>query len=195
MKNRTLYELCQTPEGDHFVRAIGGRDREARERYRAWLAERGDERAEMFSIEDALLRDDYPERAAAIARAQAILAKSSFVREWWDMLTTSTPIRNCGSARAVRPLVRFAFECPRTWESLEPTADSSARHCETCAKLVYLCRSRDEAEERARRGECITLAAKEWIGVSREMTRGWTGRPDPVAIWADRVFPGERSDE
>jgi hypothetical protein len=117
-------------------------------------------------------------------------ATSRFVREWRDMLTSSTPIRNCaGAAGGTGRSVRFAYEFPLSWETLEPTADASARHCGTCQRLVHLCRTRDEAEERARRGECITLASEEWVGLRREITSGCTGRPDPVAMWAERVFP------
>jgi hypothetical protein len=195
MMSASLYELMTGPEGKYLMPALGGRDPEARERYRAWLVERGDDRAELFAIEDALLRDEFSERPEAIARAQAILSRHRSIREWWGMLTRSTPIRNCGSAPVAGRPIRFAYECLRTWDTLEPTNEAAARHCATCAKLVHLCRSRDEAEERARRGECITLVSEEWSGLSREMTSGWTGRPDPVAIWADRVFPGERSDE
>jgi hypothetical protein len=195
MMSATLYEMLAGPEGQYLMPALGGRDPEARERYRAWLVERGDERAELFAIEDALSRDDFSERAIAIERAQAILSRHRTIREWWAMLTRTAPIRNCGSAPAAERPIRFAYECPRTWPTLEPTSDATARHCGTCAKLVHLCRSRDEAEERARRGECITLLSEEWTGLRQEMTSGWTGRPDPVAIWADRVFPGERRDE
>jgi hypothetical protein len=195
MKNVAWSDLFGTPEGALLMHAIGGHDAEARERYRAWLSERGDERAELFAIEDALLLEDYAERPAAIARAEALLSKGRFVRDWWDLVTKSSPIRNCGKGpEGVRP-IRFAYECPRTWETLEPTGDASARHCGTCAKLVYLCRSVEDAEAHARRGECITLSTQDWNGLRSELTSGWTGRPDPVAIWADRLFPGESSDE
>ena len=190
----SLHQIVTGPEGAYFGPAMGGRDPAARERYRAWLAEQGDERAELLAIEDALLRDDVAEgeRAKAIARAQEILAKGSSVRKWWSFVARTASIRNCGSAGATARSVRFAYECPRTWETLSPTDDPAARHCATCAKLVHLCHSREEAEDRARRGDCITLSTDEWGGICREMTSGYTGRPDPIAIWADRVFPDER---
>lgn len=195
MNLQSLSEIVMGPEGPYFGAAIGGRDAAARERYRRWLAERGDERAELFAIEDVLLRDDFAEREATIARAREILSKSASLREWWRLVTRSSPIRNCGSAGAVRRRVRFAFECPRTWEALAPTGDPSVRRCDGCEQLVYLCRTRDEAEERARRGECITVTASSWNMISSEVTGSCTGRPDPVAMWADRVFPDERHDE
>jgi len=192
----TLHQIMNGPESPFFAALLGLRDDdEARERYRAWLAERGDERAELFAIEARLMRDDDPEREAHIARAKEILAKSWSVREWWSFVTRTAPIRNCGSsASAARP-VRFAYPCPRTWSDLTPTEDAGARDCSTCARRVYLCRSADEAEERARRGECVTIPSTEWNRVASRATAYSTGRPDPIALWADRVFPGERPDE
>jgi len=32
--------------------------------------------------------------------------------------------------------LRFAFECPLTWESLAPTEDAAVRHCGSCNKTV-----------------------------------------------------------
>lgn len=193
---RSLHGVLTGPEAPYFGALAGGvGDDAARERYRAWLAERGDERAELLRIEDLLLRDEYPERETAIARAKEILSKSAFVREWWRLVTRTAPIRNCGSGASEPRPVRFAYECPRTWESLAPTKDAGARHCETCSRLVYLCRSPDEAEARARRGECITISALSWTRLARDATSAYTGRPDPIAIWADRVFPGERPRE
>jgi hypothetical protein len=193
---RSLYEVWSGPESRYFATVAGGvGDDDARERYRAWLAEQGEERAELFAIEASLLRDDFTERAPAIARAKEILSKSSFVREWWRLVTRTSSIRNCGKGPAEPRPVRFAYECPRTWDSLSPTGNEGARHCSTCERLVYLCRSRDEAEERAHRGECITIPGATWSAVAGNLTSAYTGRPDPVAIWADRVFPGERTDE
>lgn len=120
------------------------------------------------------------------------------MREWWRLVTRTAPIRNCGSARVARRPVRFAYECPRTWETLEPTPEDDARHCATCEKLVYLCHSREEAEERARRGECITVTFASWKDITNEITPRigtYTGRVDPVATWADRVFPEERGED
>jgi hypothetical protein len=192
---KSVFELLNTPEGPYFGPLLGGNpDPAPRERYRAWLEAQGDERAELFAIEDALLRDDEPGREAAIARAQEILAKSAHVREWWRFVTRTSAIRNCGKGPRAFDRVRFSFECPRTWESLAPTDEAGARHCDSCARLVYLCRSAEEAERRARRGDCVTLSASSWREHTSELTRSYTGRPDPIAIWASRVFPGEGSE-
>lgn len=99
MKPEGLFEMLSGPEGKYLSSVLGGRDEE-RERYRLWLAEQGDERAELFAIEDAL----------------------------------------------------------------------------------------------ARRGECIALTMSSWTRISREKTSCITGRADPIATWAERVFPDERGD-
>ncbi|MCA9609047.1 MAG: hypothetical protein KC619_25775 [Myxococcales bacterium] len=49
----------------------------------------------------------------------------------------------------------FAFECPRTWESLAPTDAESVRHCAACGEDVYGCRSRAEEKAHAEQGHCI----------------------------------------
>ena len=59
-------------------------------------------------------------------------------------------------ARARKP--RFAFECPRSWESIDPTADATVRHCGTCDRPVHLSRDAREAEANARVGRCVALA-------------------------------------
>ena len=195
----SVNEILTGPEGAYFMPLLSGRfDEQARERYRAFLAEQGDDRAELLAIEDALLRDDLPDRAEKLRRAQAILSQDGNVRYWWKLVTRTAPIRNCGSARVVRAPVRFAYQCPRTWETLDPTPDDDARHCGTCNMVVYLCRSRGEAEERARRGECITVTSASWSEISTDVSPpigSYTGRVDPVAMWAERVFPDERGED
>jgi len=159
-----------------------------REEYRVWLEARGDERAELFIIEEKLFDDDVLDRARLIARAQEILTKSEKTRRWWKLVAQTASIRNCGAAPEERGPVRFAYECPRTWEELTPTANASARHCGTCERLVHLCTSREDAEERARRGECITVPSALASAVARDLTSAVTGRPDAIAMWAERVF-------
>lgn len=100
MSFQSLSEIVMGPEGPYFGAAIGGRDAAAHERYRLWLAERGDERAELFAIEDALLRDDFAEREATMARAREILSKSASLREWWRLVTRSS---STSAVRATRP--------------------------------------------------------------------------------------------
>ena len=59
----------------------------------------------------------------------------------------TNPIRNCP--------VRFKTPCPRKWESLQPTADSTVRHCDVCHKKVHLCTTDASIMEHARQGDCV----------------------------------------
>lgn len=189
-------KYLEGPEQPLMLRAMGARPGDpVREAYRAWLAERGDERAELLAMEQALLGDATPQRAALAARADAILARDESVRDWWSLVAVTAPIRSCGEAIAEVSRVRFAYRCPRTWEGLEPTGEAGARHCSTCLQLVHLCTSREDAELRARRGECIAVPAALAGEIARDVTSMITGRPDPIAKWAERVFSGTRGEE
>jgi hypothetical protein len=53
--------------------------------------------------------------------------------------------------------VRFEFECPRTWDTLAPTAAPSIRHCDDCDKPVHLSRDVKEANKHARLGRCVAV--------------------------------------
>lgn len=95
-------------------------------------------------------------------------------------------IRNCGSAAREAPLVRFKFKCPRTWEGLDPGPDADSRHCGTCARLVYLCRTPDEAAARALSGDCIAVRSE----MAERDGPGWdwatvVGEPSPKLRWVD----------
>jgi hypothetical protein len=84
--------------------------------------------------------------------------------------------------------VRFAYECPRRWEELTPTADPGVRHCEGCHEAVYACGSRKEAEDHAQAGRCISIAAALAARVGEEVSRDMTGRPHTPSLWASRLF-------
>lgn len=98
-------------------------------------------------------------------------------------------ILNCGTARAERPRVRFAFSCPKRWNTLLPTEADGERHCQHCNERVYYCGDITTAANRALAGQCIAIP-KELSdgGVECEML----GRPDPVAMWGDRLFSDGR---
>lgn len=172
-------------------------DPERREAYRVFLAERGDARAELFSVAAALggTSLDGTERAKLAARFDALLA-SPERRVFWEAFSHASPIRNCGGPsdepRSVGA-VRFAFECPKVWETLESTDTSGVRACGACQELVYLCTSREEAERRAREGLCISVPVALANGIVKELSSHVTGRPDPAALWADSIFGEPRS--
>jgi hypothetical protein len=61
---------------------------------------------------------------------------------------TKQTIRNC-------PLPVFRQQCPRQWEELTPTDDTSVRHCGQCNQHVYLCSTDEETLSHARAAHCI----------------------------------------
>jgi hypothetical protein len=67
-------------------------------------------------------------------------------REWWRWIDTS-PIEECS----------FALECPKRWNTLEPTADPAVRHCSQCDQPVYYCLGVGEARNHAAQGRCVAV--------------------------------------
>jgi hypothetical protein len=49
------------------------------------------------------------------------------------------------------------FECPRTWESMKPTADPRVRHCAACGKDVVLCESQQQLKLVAAARGCVAF--------------------------------------
>lgn len=62
-------------------------------------------------------------------------------------MKTEKTIRNCS--------VKVKYNCPKNWEDLEPTENESVKHCSSCDKDVYYCRSDTETLEHAKIGNCI----------------------------------------
>lgn len=52
----------------------------------------------------------------------------------------------------------FAFRCPKRWENLRESRDPNVRHCDTCGKPVHFSSTIAEAQEHARRGECVAVS-------------------------------------
>lgn len=96
-------------------------------------------------------------------------------------------ILNCGQpdAKSQGQRVRFAFRCPKRWETLAPTESDSVRDCQVCHERVYYCGTITEAESRARSGECIAIPKELSDGGETTLV---LGRPDPVGDWAERIF-------
>ena len=109
---------------------------------------------------------------------------------WWYIVRGRTGVRNCGVARAEPPTVRFAFHCPRTWESLDATADPELRHCQDCQEQVFRCHTVSEVAARARAGQCVFVPAEIEDAATAKGTSGFLGRPDPLMRWAYTVFDG-----
>ena len=83
-------------------------------------------------------------------------------------------IRNCP--------VKFAFECPRTWDALTPTDDAKQRFCDQCAQMVYFCTTDEETIARAKAGDCIARA----IPDRSELPEMVLGRALPVEPTEDQ---------
>ena len=56
-------------------------------------------------------------------------------------------IRNC----------QFKFECPRSWDSLEETADERVRHCNECNRMVVLCRTSKQLKRALMDDYCVAI--------------------------------------
>ena len=54
-------------------------------------------------------------------------------------------IKHCG----------FGFECPGAWEQLAVTSNANERHCETCAKIVYLSHDDESLSRHVQAGHCV----------------------------------------
>lgn len=158
-----------------------------RARYRDWLLARGDRRGELLAALDALLAPVAPPDAAALRARLAEL--SAQVPEFWlAIVRPVADVYNCGEAIGAAPAVRFAYECPRTWASLEPTADPAVRRCDGCGEAVTLCTTLEQAEAHARIGACITVPSAIAQEAHDRYTRMITGRPHLPSVWARRIF-------
>ena len=94
---------------------------------------------------------------------------------------------NCGLPSGVEPSQRFAFECPRIWETLTPTADPKVRHCDDCQRRVYFEDSPATVESRAMAGQCVAIPAPMADGKFQSLTRAMGGCPNRRAIWGESI--------
>lgn len=167
-----------------FEHALGDEDRI---RYAELVEARDPERAEWLRLEVAL-RSRATDDPAVLARFIALSRAIGY--DFVNMLLRHT-ILNCGSAEARKepPRVRFAYACPKRWETLAPaeSGSESVRFCQVCKEHVYHCDTVDEAGTRALAGQCIAIP-KELSGGGE--TLAMLGRPDPIGMWAERLFQG-----
>jgi hypothetical protein len=188
-KERSLTQAMFDPvEGPLLGPVLASpRDDAARRRYRDWLVATRDPRGEALALLDALSAPTPPPDAAA--RRARLAALYEAIPDWWiELMRTEGATRHCGLARAEAPRVRFAFECPRRWEMLTPTADPKVRQCDGCGEPVVRCDTLDEAEGRAREGSCITVPARLVAAATERYTSMMTGRPHLPELWARHLF-------
>jgi uncharacterized protein (TIGR02996 family) len=149
-----------TDDDRAFIRAIlaDPSDDAPRLVYADWLDERGDMRGRFLRLEVELAGLLNPP-----AGAQALVELRGLAGEIdpkWIALIDRPRIENCDTERP-----HFRFQCPKTWEQLEPTDNEAVRFCETCQQKVYFCSSVQEAAEHARRGGCVAITT---LAVRRE---------------------------
>jgi hypothetical protein len=60
-------------------------------------------------------------------------------------------IRNC----------EFRFQCPKTWDDLQPTEKSTVRFCDSCQKTVHYCCTQAELHDAIVKNQCVAVEVKE----------------------------------
>ena len=182
---RTLIELLSDPDEGHFLQALLAHpeDEATRERYAAWLEARGDPRGELLGIEAALGKgvQNSEQHAALIARLGALQQTTDAM--WLRLALRNSTVLNCGAVVAKPLTIRFAFQCPKTWETLKPTTENSARFCDSCERKVFYCRTAEQARQHALAGECIAIEPTLDRAVTEHYSRTMVGRPERSDIY------------
>ena len=152
--------------------------------YRDYLLGCGDVRGKVLALIGEL-SNKRPPADAEQKRAELRQLAPNLWRAWLSLVTPY--LLNCGTGREIHPTIRFAFQCPRTWEDLAPTSQPSVRHCDGCGEDVHLVETVVDAERLALRGKCISaprrLVAE---GGARAMMTGMAAHP--LTTWAHRLF-------
>ena len=68
----------------------------------------------------------------------------------WVRVVCTVPIELC------RIELEFAYECPKQWDRLRPTAKDNVRCCKACAQNVYYCTSLSDARKKGR-FHCVAI--------------------------------------
>jgi hypothetical protein len=186
---QSLVRLLHDPIEGPFLGPVlsGSATDEDRVRYIAFLRDRNDARGELLELALSLGAEPSVGSTADRKRLEELIARVQ-PADWWRAVRPFVWTLGCGLAKTEPPTVRFAFECPKAWESLAPTRVAGVRHCDSCGELVYLSRSRQEAESNARLERCIAVPAKVASQVSQDVTRDVMGRPHAPSLWAAELF-------
>lgn len=167
-------------------------DEERRRVYEAWLLQRGDVLGEVMLLGRLLTEAPNRPDAAALRRRLVVAMKQTdpLMRR---LTVQRVDLFNCGEQPGTDPVVRFAYECPQMWETLEPTEDAQVRHCPDCKEAVYLEQTVEGVEARARAGQCVAVPAQIAQQKLHSLHRPVVGRPDPRQYWADEIaWPDKR---
>lgn len=100
---------------------------------------------------------------------------------------TGNEPRDPGTPGSDRSLLQFAFECPRSWNALTPTADPSVRHCDHCDQAVHLCTDAEAARRHARVARCVAVPTlvppyRGTVDVPRTVVVRRGNEPGPMSI-------------
>jgi uncharacterized protein (TIGR02996 family) len=123
--------------------------------YADWLDERGDPRAAFIRLESEYV--SLSEEDVRLAEMKdRLFQMAALLSEEWLRVVSRPAIELCE--------LRFAYTCPKRWDRLKPTGDSSIRFCEGCQQNVYYCGTVGDARGHARRGHCVAVD----LGQSRQ---------------------------
>ncbi|MFT3700481.1 MAG: TIGR02996 domain-containing protein [Kofleriaceae bacterium] len=135
--------LPRAPREAELWTAIAAHDDMAREVYADWLEG------------NSLFDDAAFVRAQVRGDAQEIADLAVRTRPSWRVHVARPPIENC----AKLDVPKFAFQCPREWGGLQPTADPSVKFCTACRESVYYCTNVVDARGLAKKGKCVAIDA------------------------------------
>jgi len=153
--------------------------------YADWLEDRGDPRAEFLRVRVALGRLSPTEKQFQVLWTQLRRLRSRTDPSWLAVLDR-TPVENCA--------VHFAYACPKRWEALDLTEDTSIRFCEVCQRRVYYCTTLKQARRHAEAGDCVALnSTLNWR--SGDLTRAPAGRNQRVRLGLVALPSRHRSEE
>jgi uncharacterized protein (TIGR02996 family) len=153
--------------------------------YADWLEERGDPRAEFLRVRVALGWLLPTEKQFRVLWSQLHQLRSGIDPAWLAVLDR-TPIENCP--------VQFAYSCPRQWEALRPTQETSVRFCEACQRRVYYCSTMRQARRHAEAGDCVAVDSM-LNRRTRDLARAPAGGNRRVRLGVVALPSRQRSDE
>jgi uncharacterized protein (TIGR02996 family) len=105
-----------------------------------------------------------PTASAESARESELQTMAQELDPIWLAIVSKSRIENCRSDGLTVRQGRWPFRtqreivCPKKWEELTATQTQTVRHCGQCQKLVYHCRSIEEARDHVSQAHCISLA-------------------------------------
>lgn len=188
-KPRSLFDyLKEDAERPYLLAAFDGKlDESRRAEYARLLEERDPIRAEWLRLEMKL----HSEATSDVAVHRRFRELSREIGPDFLRIVRRNDILNCGNGAQEKRRVRFSFICDRRWETLLPTENPSARHCDACNSRVYHCSTVNEAEKHALAGHCIAVSYNLVDKAAGGGYRNAVGRPDPVGNWGENLFPND----